>query len=945
MKLLCAFFQLSLLAASSLGVEGWDNFDQTRCEREPARSYWEAPFVEGSAAFSVEKCNGAEGVVTFVDGAMTVCKTNERGWILIRSNNRFSVKAGTTVRSFADAEVRGADQFHSVAVLRLSGKTDRLYSSWGLDAAQVFMGGGPKMGYLVNTAPGCPERRFASLEVTEEFGTNVAPVLVVAGAPSTSVWRRWGVEDHNRAHEQWKDYIGRHCGVKGRFSQGIPVDEYLKRLESDSEHTAKVVASHGETRLVVDGKVDAPVIYKPNDCWPHARYRTTGSFLSDVGVRLQTATVDNLRCWRKAGFDAGIAKNLEAAMDQMRRAPDALFIISFNLTMPPEYMEAHPDDVWIDSEGRIVYGDYGHCRAWRDGKPPKDCWPWPSMFSQTWRKDVKRFLSAMAEGLKRKGLSKRIVGFHICGYHDGQFSPYTPDHSMHAVMAFHKWMAAQGKPLLADTALPVFSNSEEFFVDTPEDHLKRDFQIFQHIMPFRVQEDFARELKASFGKDVVSLHWSMDVLGGNRNGAYYMGEFLKSDAMDILVSQSFYSQRLPEIAIGEDIPSASFARHGKLYVDEFDIRTYGLIADSVKEPAAYGLGHMRDFAEWQSGHHRLAGLCMARRQGWWYFEISGGFFEPPEIAADIGEVTRIRREQARMNEHSAWEPSVSLVIDEKGILARNFMCGRCDDARRLLNTHHLAAAGVPYDVWLAEDVMEKPELVDSRKVLLLAGFQDLAEDRVAFVRRLLKGGRTVVLFAGTGAAGGAERLGLKPKFRKAPVDHEVESLTGCGADFRSPFYADWLRWSLGVSGGPIADRWRPPCFSFGEMLGFTPIARYVRDGKTAAVEGRIGGGRLVALGEACGLTPIFFNRLAREAGAYVPIASGGKLQVDMNGDFVSIHALDTGHFDFRLPFPCEVTNLKTEKYVPAENGILSLDLIAGETRWYSLTRKSADAEM
>ena len=932
---LCFAFVVSMPV--NAGEEGWDNLDPARREREPARLYWEAPLAKGAAAFAVEKCGGAEGEVSFADGAMTVRKTNERGWIVIRAKERFAVKAGTTLRSFADAEVPDADQFHSVAVLRLSGKKDRLHSDWGLDAAEPFMCGGPKMGYLSCTAPGQTDRRFASLQATEKFGTNIAPVMVVAGAPSTSIWRRWGVEDHDRAHGAWKCHIGRHSGVKGRFSEGIPAEEYLTRLARDTEHTAKVVASPGETRLVVDGKVEAPVIYKPNHGWPSSWYRTTGSFLSAEGVKLQTIVVDNQRCWRKPGFEAGIATNMAAAIDQMRRAPDALFIVSFNLSMPPEYTAERPDEVWLDTKGQIVYGNNGKIKNWGNGKPPKGCWPWPSMFSRVWRKDVESFLSATVEGLKRQGLAKRVVGFHICGYHDGQFSPYLPDHSAHAVKAFREWMAVErGTQLPADFAPPAFSSDEVFFSDTPEGRLKRDWQTFQHIAPLRVQENFARHLKAAFGKEVVALHWCMDVLGGSRNGAYYLDEFMKSDVMDGLVAQPSYVQRLPSLALGEGIPSASFARNGKLYVDEFDLRTYGLIAGYVKEPGAYGLGHARDFAEWQSIHHRIAGVSMARRQAWWYYEISGGFFEPPEIASDIGAVARLRGEQARAKNPSAWRPSAALVIDEEGLLARNMMINGPLDARRLLNTHQLAAAGVPYEVWLAADFMKDPALAASYRIVLLEGFYDMTEARAAFVRRLLAGGQTVVLFAGTGAAGGAERLGLKPIYRKPPVSHEVESLTGEDAEFRSAFYTDELRWSLGITGGPILALWRPACFSFGEMPGFKPLARYVKDGAVAAVEGQVGGGRLVALGEADGFTPTLFNRLAREANGYVPVTGGGLLQVDMNGDFISIHALRTGRYDFRLPFPCKVVNIKTGREVLAPGNSIPLNLVAGETRWYSL---------
>ena len=77
------------------------------------------------------------------------------------------------------------------------------------------------------------------------------------------------------------------------------------------------------------------------------------------------------------------------------------------------------------------------------------------------------------------------------------------------------------------------------------------------------------------------------------------------------------------------------------------------------------------------------------------------------------------------------------------------------------------------------------------------------------------------------------------------------------------------------------------------------------------------------------------NVLVREAGGYVPARTG--LQVDMNGDFISIHCLMTGRYDFALPFAADVENLKTGKRISAAKSI-PLDMTGGETRWYRLIR-------
>ena len=77
--------------------------------------------------------------------------------------------------------------------------------------------------------------------------------------------------------------------------------------------------------------------------------------------------------------------------------------------------------------------------------------------------------------------------------------------------------------------------------------------------------------------------------------------------------------------------------------------------------------------------------------------------------------------------------------------------------------------------------------------------------------------------------------------------------------------------------------------------------------------------------------------VARAAGAYVPCDRYG-LQVDMNGGFISLHCLIPGHYDFILPFPAKVVNLKTGNAASTtdDGKVLPIDMVAGETRWYSL---------
>ena len=123
----------------------------------------------------------------------------------------------------------------------------------------------------------------------------------------------------------------------------------------------------------------------------------------------------------------------------------------------------------------------------------------------------------------------------------------------------------------------------------------------------------------------------------------------------------------------------------------------------------------------------------------------------------------------------------------------------------------------------------------------------------------------------------------------------------------------------------------PPSYFFDEKPGTIVLARYAIDRKPAIVRR----GKHIAVGQAAGLTPRFFNRLVREAGGYVPVEKG--LQVDMNGNFLSVHCLRTGSYRFGLPFRADVKNLKTGETLRSA-GAIALDMTGGETMWFSLRR-------
>lgn len=113
------------------------------------------------------------------------------------------------------------------------------------------------------------------------------------------------------------------------------------------------------------------------------------------------------------------------------------------------------------------------------------------------------------------------------------------------------------------------------------------------------------------------------------------------------------------------------------------------------------------------------------------------------------------------------------------------------------------------------------------------------------------------------------------------------------------------------------------------------IARFAKGNVPAIAEKAFKTWKCVIVGSAGGLTPQYFNRVVREAKGYAPVEGG--LQVNMNGRFLSIHCLKSGEYDFKLPFTCNVRNLKNGK-VSGNADSIRLDMTPGETRWYTLEK-------
>lgn len=837
---------LSLVAVASAGnvrlsSDGWVDACHDRRVIPPTPALWRAPVEQGDGAFSVEMRDGAEGSISVSNGAIRIVKSNDCGMIVVKPKEPFKVERGRHIMASAKVSCTNAEPLRSYGALKVFGPKENLDLT-GLDRHN-FGAKGPRIGTLVNTPPGTTEDKLTQYQAWGGDGI-ATPAIVVGDTRSESVWTDWLIEDLPTASKAW-NRVMRKTKARDRTNEAIPEEDFERALAAEPDHTAKVEMRGGEPRLLVDGEVVPPVMFKGRNLGfseDNGRYVFAGRRMErEAGVDVQVVILPGARThnyphgvWTKDGYNAKAA--VDAIRTAFRIAPKSKFVLSLPMMHYREFGERHPNEVMRTKDGRILYGNessvYGATGKFSD--IPSNRWAWASYSSESFRAEGGRLISALVSELKRTGLSKRVIGFHICGFRDWQFgTPNDIDFSQAAREAYRKRGAGM------------------------------DYVEFVQREPTHVQNEFARQLKAEMGKDVITMRWCFSAFSGEYTGSYDIGEFVESDSLDMLVAQPMYINRGPGVPLGVRLPLASFRKHGKIFVNEFDLRTdMSLGACGFSVPDTVGLGLAKGLDMWRSVFRRAAGQMIANGSGWWFYDMAGGWYESADIAADIAVANDVYRRIVANGSNSAscvWHPGMAVLIDEQGALAsiaeRSWpmetssgkllngaglvlMQGEKEHGRDF-NRYHvvLASSGVPYDQFLVSDVLSDPSMLDRYGMVVWFG--------------LWKGD-------------------------DAPRRHLLERMKACGKNL---VLHEKL---MGISGRELFDE-------------------------------------------------------ARRAGVYAPADRYG-LQVDMNGNFISMHCLIPGHYDFMLPFPAKVVNLKTGNAASTTDGgkVLPIDMVAGETRWYSL---------
>ena len=382
----------------------------------------------------------------------------------------------------------------------------------------------------------------------------------------------------------------------------------------------------------------------------------------------------------------------------MHFAPNMNFICYFNVDAPAWYVKRHPAERFVFSDGRILDR--------------------MSFASETYRRDMAAALARAVAFLRTRPYYGRIAGFGLDGGYDGQFMQWT-DYGYKAMGDWSEPMKRLCGGVMPDAARRR-GGPDDLYLDPV-----KDADVIACNRAFgAASADFliacARAVKeASRREKITGAYYGkfFSLAGYLEAGELAIRKVLDSPDIDYLVAVE-YKQRAAGSPHSLSAPTSSYTLHGKMFMDEADIRTF---LDGQKN-----WGYAGDVKGTESMIRKMFAQSFTRGHAIHWYDLFGGWYEHPAIRGMVASVQRVAERHCACPVRPA---EIAVVCDEESFIHAKSAIKR-ESARMLLHFQNgtLGRIGAPFDVYFADDLARAPRY---RLYVFLGCFAPTAEARAA----------------------------------------------------------------------------------------------------------------------------------------------------------------------------------------------------------------------
>lgn len=714
-----------------------------------------------------------------------------------------------------------------------------------------------------------------------------------------------------------------------------------------------VVEQDGQLRMVVNGKIVAPPIFTVNSYNSSFRlFGEAGGVRADL-YRLQMMS-DNIYPQKGDDKEAFYRRKL-AMIDQdirnfLKIYPEARIL--WGMTFRPEaaWNDQFPDEVAVFPDGTRTKSSFS---------------------SQVWLDMSAEWISRMVAHMRRSDYAGHIAGFHF-GIGDGAEAMYwgrnhnafdasrdrvsAGDFSPAAIKKFRRWLREKYNGDVAalrhawkkdnvdfDSAVPDMEElrraGQQNFRNPASGRMAMDYWSFHGDSMADAAIAIADAFKKSCNNELLvgvygfynlaQLHLIYRPASSHHVAYTGIEKVLNSGSIDYLAGIQSYAGVNTGTPVITGIPDAGLRAHGKIFLEEYDIRTF--FTDLT-----FSHSHTTSQEETLNIIRRDFGETLVRNNQCWFYGFARGmdgrraigWYSEQSLIDELNRCHDIGRSVESYPNRSAAE--VALFVNAPDIVTMDIM----DAPGTLVNTQYntvyreLKRLSVPYDCYLLGDFNEKT-LAPYKVVVVLNAFYLSAGERERIRGILEKQRKTVLWLYAPGYSDpdkglAAEhisaltgiKVGMSPEFRE-----DLTVRAGDGSEFgpyRYPF--DQRRQQI----GPVFYVDDPQA----EVLGV-----YKHDGKTAVARKRTNGMTSVY----CAV-PLAGRKLLEDVFKAAGVHFYSDLPVYMNASsrFLTVHAMRDLKGSVKLPSVRSVFDCFRGQVATENSASFSIDMKRGESALYFL---------
>ncbi|MCC6145916.1 MAG: beta-galactosidase, partial [Candidatus Hydrogenedentes bacterium] len=566
----------------------------------------------------------------------------------------------------------------------------------------------------------------------------------------------------------------------------------------------------GAPAIVIDGHVNAPVLYSGNSLSGDEETVAEGIRLAgDADVDLFGVSV--ALPWITSDEET------LASLDRLASANiSGYYLLRISLAASGEWLDAHPDECLTTAEGTRL--------------------PYASPASTAWRNEAREQLLRRLKLVLDSKHGNRLFGVAFENLQNGAWAYPDAgsllDYSPANLAAFREWLRREYR---REKALRKAWNRSDLAFDSvllpaPEERRAADFGIFpdaalrQPVLDLlRFQNGLIPETIAFFARAVKEAtesrtltavsygHTLEQPLGAGPtmadSGHVALARLLRSDVLDIVLAPHARFERGPGEPGHLSLPIESVTLHRKLPLVDDDTCTHLAVPSRNRDDGSPCVGPADTMEETQAIVRRNYGTFLTHRAGFVFYDpVPDGRWNDSDF---WDSKMLLRRMAAELRSQAPFQPEVAFVVSEDAALhlaaAGNALCDESITRWRA----PLDRLGTPVGYYLQSDAEWLPPTI---RLLILANAYVLDKATQRAAERILDRGGTVIYTYAPDIAGGespdvnrvSRAVGMKltAHFDTAPI--AIEEVTGTTVRLAGGWSP---RFSIAAEGGEVLGRY------------------------------------------------------------------------------------------------------------------------------------------